>query len=141
MITIYTSPSCSSCRKVKEWFVEQQIPFKEKNIFTSVLNADELKKILILCDNGTDDIISKRSNIIKAGNVDIDEMKISELIQYIIKNPSILKRPIIVDDNRIQVGYNKFDISSFVPAARKYAKRICPHDGNCEECDCGKKLS
>ena len=28
MVTIYTSPSCASCRKVKKWFIEQNIPFK-----------------------------------------------------------------------------------------------------------------
>ena len=43
MIRIYTSPSCSSCRKVKKWFDEQKIPYVEKNIFTSVLNPTELK--------------------------------------------------------------------------------------------------
>ena len=46
MITIYTSPSCSSCKKVKNWFNEMGIPFKEKNIFGSVLNPAELKDIL-----------------------------------------------------------------------------------------------
>ena len=29
MIKIYTSPSCSSCRKVKQWFDEQKIPYEE----------------------------------------------------------------------------------------------------------------
>ena len=36
MIKIYTSPSCSSCRKVKKWFLEQNIPFIEKNIFVAL---------------------------------------------------------------------------------------------------------
>ena len=69
MITIYTSPSCSSCKKVKNWFNEMGIPFKEKNIFGSVLNPAELKDILAKSENGTDDIISKRSNIIKNSNI------------------------------------------------------------------------
>jgi len=138
MITIYTSPSCASCKKVKQWFDENKIPYKEKNIFTSVLNPDELKDILKKTENGTDDIISSRSNIIKEGKINIEDMKISELIQFIIKNPSILKRPIMVDDSKIQVGYNKYDISSFVPAARRVAYEACPHHDRTECCeDCG----
>ena len=43
MIKIYTSPSCSSCRKVKKWFEEQKIPYTEKNIFSSLLNEEELR--------------------------------------------------------------------------------------------------
>ena len=135
MIRIYTSPSCSSCRKVKKWFEEQHIPYVEKNIFTSVLDANELKDILSKTENGTDDIISKRSNVIKNGNVDIDSMTINELIDFIKANPSCLKRPIMVDDTKLQVGYNSEEIRSFIPAARRIAMRSCPHAMTCEECE------
>ena len=119
MITIYTSPSCSSCKKVKKWFDEQHIPYKEKNIFSSVLNPEELKD---------------RSNIIKSGNVQIDDMSVNELIDFIKKNPSILKRPIVVDSSKIQVGYNEEEIRSFIPAARRIAAKACPHFEGCENC-------
>lgn len=127
MIVIYTSPSCSSCKKVKKWFNDQNIPFKEKNIFSSVLNPTELKEILAKSENGTDDIISTRSNIMKEGNVHIEDMSINELIDFIRKNPSVLKRPIVVDDRRIQVGYNEEEIRSFIPAARRIARSSCPN--------------
>lgn len=135
MITIYTSPSCSSCKKVKKWFDEQKIPYKEKNIFSSVLNSEELKDILSKSENGTDDIISTRSTIIKEGKVDIHEMTVSQLIEFIKKNPSILKRPIVVDDRRIQVGYSEEEIRSFIPAARRIANLNCPHPESCDDCD------
>ena len=115
MIRIYTSPSCSSCRKVKKWFNEQKIPYVEKNIFAATLNEVELKEILIKSENGTEDIISKRSKIIKENHVDVDSMTVSEMVSFIRKNPSILKRPIMVDDHRIQVGYNKEEITTFIP--------------------------
>lgn len=134
MITIYTSPSCSSCKKVKNWFKEMGIPFREKNIFASVLNPQELKEMLMKSENGTDDIISKRSNIIKNGNIDIDSMSINELIDFIKNNPSILKRPIIVDDRRIQVGYNSEEIRTFIPAAKRIAMKNCPHYESCDKC-------
>lgn len=130
MIKIYTSPSCSSCRKVKKWFEEQNIPFEEKSIFSPSLNTKELKEILSKSENGTDDIISSRSKIIRESNLDIDDMKVSELLDFIKDNPSILKRPIIVDDSRIQVGYNVDEITSFIPAARRIA------DMNCNPYDC-----
>ena len=42
-------------------------------------------------------------------------MKTSELEQLIIENPSILRRPIIIDDQKIQIGYNDDDIRVFIP--------------------------
>ena len=55
MIKIYTSPSCSSCRKVKKWFDEQKIPYKEKSIFSPSLSESDLREILTKSENGTDD--------------------------------------------------------------------------------------
>lgn len=137
MIVIYTSPSCSSCRKVKKWFEDQKIDYIEKNIFVTALKEDELKDILMKSENGTEDIISPRSKIVKESGVDIDSMTVKQLIEFIKKNPSILKRPIIVDDRKIQVGYNAEDIRAFIPHARRVAEWEC-RTGNCpkyEYCD------
>ena len=128
MIKIYTSPSCSSCRKVKKWFMEQNIPFIEKNIFVATLNEQELTDILMKSENGTEDIISKKSKIVKESGLDIDSMPVKELIAFIKDNPSILKRPIMVDDHRIQVGYNPDEIRSFIPHARRLAEWACKND-------------
>ena len=135
MIKIYVSPSCSSCRKVKKWFKEQNIPYEEKNIFTDDIKPEELRSILMKTDNGTEDIISNKSKIIKEGKVDVDSMTVSEMIDFIRKNPSVLKRPIMVDDehDRLQVGYNADDISIFIPRARRDLDMPCFFD------DCDKK--
>lgn len=127
MIKIYVSPSCSSCRKVKKWFDERKIPYEEKNIFTSNLKEEELRDILTKSENGTDDIISSKSKIVKEQKVDFDSMSISEMISFIRKNPSVLKRPIMVDDehDRMQVGYNSDDIRIFIPKAQRDLDMMC----------------
>ena len=137
MIKIYTTPSCSSCRKAKKFFKEENIPFQEKNIFVSDLNENELKDILMKSENGTEDIISTRSKIIKENDVDVDNMTISELITFIRNNPSILKRPIMVDESKIQVGYNEEEIRVFIPHERRVKewsckKTECPAFLNCD---------
>ncbi len=137
MIRIYTSPSCSSCRKVKKWFDEQKITYEERNIFNSTLNEKELRDILAKSENGTEDIISTRSKIIKENDIDLNSMTISQMISFIRDNPSILKRPIMVDDRKIQVGYNEEEIRVFIPAAKRLAMMACSHE-NCdkyENCD------
>lgn len=132
MIKIYTSPSCSSCRKVKKWFTEQKIPYIEKNIFSATLNEAELKEILAKSENGTEDIISERSKIVKENGLDLDSMTVKSLIEFIRANPSVLKRPIILDDRRIQVGYNEEEIRSFIPRAKRIAQWNCSPE-NCDK--------
>ena len=136
MVKIYVSPSCSSCRKVKKWFDEQNSTFTEKNIFNGNLKEEELRAILEKTENGTEDIIATKSKIMKENKVNFDDMSISEMINFVRKNQSILKRPIVIDDehDRIQVGYNEDDIRLFIPKARRYLNEICFTD------DC-KKLN
>ena len=42
MIVVYTSPGCASCRKVKQWLKDRNLPFTEKNIFKTLLNEEEI---------------------------------------------------------------------------------------------------
>ena len=135
MIKIYTSPSCSSCRKAKDFFKKEEIPYQEKNIFVATLNDEELKDMLTKSENGTEDIISNRSKIIKEKNIDIDSMSIKELIAFIRENPSVLKRPIMVDDRKIQVGYNPEEITVFIPQARRLAELACLKCPKLATCD------
>ncbi|MBO6047043.1 MAG: transcriptional regulator Spx [Erysipelotrichaceae bacterium] len=151
MIRIYTAPSCASCRKVKAWLKEHNIPYKEKNIFSTLLRKEELRELLERSENGTDDIISKRSKIIKENKVDIEDMSVNELIEFIQKNPSILKRPIIIDERRFQVGYNAEEIRAFIPRElRRYQEceqaDYCPQFSDLDikkayEADYGTKAS
>jgi len=127
MITLYTSSSCSSCRKAKKWLDENHIPYKEKNIIGIRLTRDDIINMLKFSENGFEDIISTRSKIFKDSNLDTDDMKFGELADFIIDNPTILKRPIIINDKIMQTGYNEDEIRAFIP--RKFRSNVM-----CDEC-------
>lgn len=115
MVTLYTSPSCTSCRKARAWLEEHNIPFEERNIFSNPLNVDEIKQILQMTEDGTEEIISKRSKIFQDLDIDLDELPLQKLYTLIQKNPGLLRRPIIMDSKRLQVGYNEDEIRRFLP--------------------------
>ncbi len=115
MVTLFTSPSCTSCRKAKAWLEEHEIPYKERNIFTEPLTIEEAKQILRMTENGTDEIISTRSKIFQELNVDLETMPLQDLFKLISENPGLLRRPIIIDEKRLQVGYNEDEIRRFLP--------------------------
>ena len=142
MIVIYTSPGCASCRKVKAWLKERDIPYIEKNIFSTLLNRKEVKYLLSRSENGTDDIISKRSKIIQENKIDLDSFSIDELVDFVVQNPSVLRRPIILSENNFQVGYDAEEIDAFTPRQDEIAKELkevskcdhkCPHFETCGE--------
>ncbi|WP_047767452.1 MULTISPECIES: transcriptional regulator SpxA [Limosilactobacillus] len=115
MVILYTSPSCTSCRKARAWLQEHNIPYKERNIFSDPLSVDEIKNILRMTEDGTEDIISKRSKAYHNLKVDLNALPMKKLYQLISENPGLLRRPIIMDDKRLQVGYNEDEIRRFLP--------------------------
>ncbi|MBQ7223709.1 MAG: transcriptional regulator Spx [Erysipelotrichaceae bacterium] len=142
MLVIYTSPGCASCRKAKAWLKERKVPFTEKNIFSTVLNEKEIRFLLARSENGTDDIISKRAKIIKESNIDIDSMSVNELIRFIQNNPSVLKRPIVIDEKRMMVGYDSEEIDMFAPATlNSIFNTWCDECTECDTCSKVKETS
>ncbi len=125
MIVLYTSPGCASCRKAKAWLKERDIKYVEKNIFNVLLSKKEIKYLLTRTDNGTEDIISKRSKIIQENNIDLDQLSIDELIVFIIQNPSILRRPIILNERNFQIGFDQEEIDAFEPRVAIPAEIRC----------------
>ena len=83
MLVIYTSPSCSSCRKAKVWLKEHNIKFQEKDIINHKLTKEDIYLMLRNSENGFEDIISTRSNAFKSLNKDIDDFTIRELICHL----------------------------------------------------------
>ena len=128
MIQIYTTPSCASCRKAKKWFDQYNIPYSEKNIFSIKLSREDIYKMLANSENGFDDIISTRSKVFKEKKLNPDAMTSQELIDFIIENPSVLKRPIIINENELQVGYNNEDITIFLPKELRYRESCISFD-------------
>lgn len=115
MVMLYTTPSCGSCRKAKAWLEEHHIDYIERNIISSSITVDELKSILRLTEDGVTEIISTKSKTFQELNINIDELSLNELYNLIIKHPQMLRRPIILDEKRLQVGYNEEEIRKFLP--------------------------
>lgn len=139
MVIIYTSPGCASCRKAKQWLKDNNIEFIEKNIFTTLLKESEIKYLLSRCENGTEDIISVRSKAFQSLDRDIDDLSVKELVNVIQQNPSILKRPILLSEKSLVVGYDDDEITTMMPKALRdvvdsACNEDCPNYEVCGKC-------
>ena len=95
MIKLFSSSSCASCRKAKTWLKNQGLEFEERNILTEPLTRD-----------------------------DFDTITFNELVAIVEKHPSLLRRPIITDGLRLQIGFNEDEIHQFIPReVRRVASR------------------
>lgn len=116
MIKVYISPSCLSSKKVIHFFEKHNIPHVKRNIIQNPLTESEIKTLLQIAPNGVHDIISSRAKYIKHHAINIENLRLSEVYYLIHNSPTVLKRPIIVEEDkqRIQIGYNEDEIELFL---------------------------
>lgn len=114
-VTIYTQTSCTSSKKALQWLKDNHISYTEKRITSEALTLSEFKRILSMTEDGTDEIISKNSKDFKNLNCDIEQLSIQELYDIVKDHPKMLRSPILLDEKRLQVGYNEMDIRRFIP--------------------------
>ena len=115
MVTSYTTPSCTSCRKARAWLEEHQIPYTERNIFSEPLSLQEIKDILRMTEEGTEDIVSTRSKAYSDLNIEISEISLNDFYRIVQEQPGLLRRPIMIDEKRLQIGFNEDEIRRFLP--------------------------
>ena len=115
MVTLYTTPSCTSCRKARAWLEEHQIPYTERNIFSEPLSLQEIKDILRMTEEGTEYIVSTRSKAYSDLNIEISEISLNDFYRIVQEQPGLLRRPIMIDEKRLQIGFNEDEIRRFLP--------------------------
>lgn len=115
MVNLYLTPSCTSCRKAKAWLEKHHIDYIERNIISDPLTVNEIKSILRLTEDGTNDIISIQSKIFQELNINVESLSLNEFYNLIMKYPQMLRRPIMQDEKRLQVGYSEEEIRRFLP--------------------------
>ncbi len=140
MVKIFVSPYCQSCRKAQRFLDHMMVPHQVINIFSKDLKKEDLLEILKLSENGTDDIISPRSKVYKSGGVDLESMTLNQLLDFVLANPTIMKRPIIIDDRKMEVGYDPDEITAFLPKATKKLLEMCADCPMTADCNLGKAL-
>lgn len=119
MILFYTSPGCASCRKARQWLQDNHIDYVEKNIFSNLLQDAEIRYLMTRCENGTEDIISTRSKAYSQIRDELEDLSMVELTTFIQQNPSVLKRPILLSEKSMVVGFDGDEITAVVPPAMR----------------------
>ncbi|MFC6170954.1 Spx/MgsR family RNA polymerase-binding regulatory protein [Loigolactobacillus jiayinensis] len=115
MIKLFTQTSCNSSRKARQWLRDHDVAFEEQNVGKKAPTTAELKHILSLTENGLDDIISTRSRAYPEVAAQLPDMSFNDTLNLLCERTQLLRKPIIVTENKVQIGFNDDEIRKFVP--------------------------
>lgn len=119
MVYLYFHTNDPSKRKAVRWFTQRGIQIVQRNIEKNPLTANEMKHLLSISVNGTEDLVSTRSRDTKALKMDQPTVTINELTNAVFKNPRILKNPIIFDNSKLITGFDQEKMGIFVPQSQR----------------------
>lgn len=100
-------PKCSTCKKAKQWLEEHQIDYVGRHIVEENPTADELKKWIHISGQplkklfNTSGILYREMSL-KDKLGDITE---EEQIRLLASNGMLVKRPLLIGENKIMIGF------------------------------------
>ena len=85
-----------------------KIDIQKRDFFKDPFSEAELKKIIKISGLSTIELLRKRDKMYKEFNLDNAKHTDNEIIKLMVKYPGLIKRPIIIKQNKVHVG--KIDI-------------------------------
>lgn len=111
-LTLYWHPQCQTCRKVKKWLDDHQLSYNGLHIVKNPPTRDELFEIYQKSGLDLKNFFSTSTK--KYRELGIKEMiKTSsedELIDLLATDGMLLKKPILVNGDRIIIGFKEDEL-------------------------------
>ena len=103
-ITIYHNPKCSKSRKALEIIKSKNIEPTIILYLVNKLSKAELKNLLSKLGLSIRDILRTGEDEYKNNNLKNENLSDDKLIEFLIKFPKLLQRPIVVKNSKAVIG-------------------------------------
>ena len=103
-VIIYHNPKCSKSRKALEIIKSKNIEPTIILYLVNKLSKAEVKNLLTKLGLSIRDILRTGEDEYKKNNLKKENLSDDKLIDYLIKFPKLLQRPIIVRNNKAVIG-------------------------------------
>lgn len=110
----YTWRKCSTCRDAKKALDSLGVAVEERDFFENAMTRDELLELVAAA--GIENLFSWRSPSAKPYRDRRDTITQDELIEAMLNEPRLIRRPIVVSqDDQPIIGFNADAYSSLKP--------------------------
>ena len=98
---IYHKSSCITCKKTLSEIERMKLDFEKRDFFKEPFSETELKKIIKVSGMKPREILRKRDKTYKELGLENSNHTESQIIQLMVKYPGLIKRPIVIKNNKI----------------------------------------
>ena len=109
IIKIYGIRNCDTVKKALKYLINKAIPHQYIDLRIDSISENEFKTMLDVI--GLEVLINKRSTTFRS----LTEYEKNNInYELVLKFPTLIKRPVLVQDKRIMVGFNEKGYANFL---------------------------
>ncbi|MCX6101842.1 MAG: Spx/MgsR family RNA polymerase-binding regulatory protein [Proteobacteria bacterium] len=125
-IVLYAKKSCTQCKKAIAFLTKKGVPYLVKDIVHEPPPRSLLEKV-IKAENIYASL-NQRSTTYKDNQLGKRRTTKNEAIRLMLKDPNLIKRPLIIKDNKAYQGFDEKSLLDFVTlqAAALAAAAVVP---------------
>ncbi len=114
-------PKCSTCQKAKKWLDENKIVYTEHHIVEANPSAEELKMWYDRSGLPLKKFFNTSGMLYKEMKLKdrLPEMSEEEQIKLLATNGMLVKRPLVVDEDKVLVGFKEAEWKEKLIKVRK----------------------
>lgn len=104
-------PKCSTCQKAKKWLDEHKIEYTDRHIVENNPKPEELKNWIEKSGVPIKKFFNTSGLLYKSMGLKdkLNEMTFEEQIELLASNGMLVKRPIVIGENIILVGFKEIE--------------------------------
>lgn len=108
-------PKCTTCIKARKWLEENNIEFTSRHIVEENPTAEELKTFIKLSGLPTKKFFNTSGILYREMNLKdkLATMSDDEMVNLLATNGMLVKRPLVVGENGVLVGFKAETWSEF----------------------------
>jgi len=103
-ITVYEKPTCTKCREMNRFLVDNGIDFAKVNYYIEPLTQVKIKELLKKMKLSARDILRTSEPIYRELGLGKREFTDDEIISLMVKHPDLMQRPIVERGKRAVLG-------------------------------------
>lgn len=112
MLHIIGIPNCDKIRKTKKWMEAKGVDFEFINVKKEPLTLAELQDLEFKV--GADVLVNNRGTTYRRLGLKDKNLTNEELVNVLLENQSLIKRPVLVYENSVLVGYDEEAFITFL---------------------------
>ena len=106
-IIFYSYLKCSTCRKAAKWLESKDFEFQLIDIVKEPPLVNYLNLALKQYSDDKKRIFNTRGKAFKTLNLDINGFSREEIIQLLLSDGKLIKRPFLISGEKIILGFNE----------------------------------